>query len=318
MQYNTSSGKRDFGVSAGCQPAVQAGWWPMSRVQTNPSEQDVVCNICGALHAEETYEIGSSRGESGSIGMGVCGTCWEAAKWHSNHKQKYRCFNCREEHAKKLILYRPQGERFELNLCRDCLPGGGVMHMFESDVGFRARANVERTWNESRRMALARDNHRCQSCGVGDCRLHVHHILPRSEGGTDHRENLMTLCPECHAEEHGKSACDLCGTLTEKGGTWIDSSGGSWINTCEDCMSYIQRNGKDSERCSICARFCDEHSKSNGVYFGLTEGGTDLYAACDECRRNVIFESWQTRQEYIDKQLPDSHVDVRHWEAGND
>jgi len=31
MQYNTSSGKRDFGVSTGCQPAGDVGWWPMSK-----------------------------------------------------------------------------------------------------------------------------------------------------------------------------------------------------------------------------------------------------------------------------------------------
>jgi hypothetical protein len=26
----------------------------------------------------------------------------------------------------------------------------------------------------------------------------VHHILPRSEGGGDHHENLMVLCGHCH------------------------------------------------------------------------------------------------------------------------
>jgi DEAD/DEAH box helicase domain-containing protein len=85
-------------------------------------------------------------------------------------------------------------------------------------------------WAEQRRLALARDSHRCQTCGAsgengpgqeapaegqpassgtGRARLHVHHIRPFREfgyvpGQNDHYrqanrlENLVTLCPSCH------------------------------------------------------------------------------------------------------------------------
>lgn len=45
-----------------------------------------------------------------------------------------------------------------------------------------------------------RDNYTCQSCRQRlerDC-LSVHHIIPRSEGGTNNLLNLITLCHNCH------------------------------------------------------------------------------------------------------------------------
>ena len=55
----------------------------------------------------------------------------------------------------------------------------------------------------SRRSAiLHRDNYTCQCCGKKNCRLEVHHIKFRSNGGTDDEENLITLCKECHDGIH--------------------------------------------------------------------------------------------------------------------
>jgi len=42
-----------------------------------------------------------------------------------------------------------------------------------------------------------RDDWRCYICGK-DTDLHVHHIIPRSDGGPDIPENLVTLCSGCH------------------------------------------------------------------------------------------------------------------------
>lgn len=44
-----------------------------------------------------------------------------------------------------------------------------------------------------------RDNHTCQECGAGrEAKLHVHHIIPVSRGGTDEMSNLVTLCESCN------------------------------------------------------------------------------------------------------------------------
>ncbi len=58
-------------------------------------------------------------------------------------------------------------------------------------------------WRRLSRQAKRRDKSQCQICGdrPGDpyCELHVHHRVPRSEGGSDTLENLITLCDLCHA-----------------------------------------------------------------------------------------------------------------------
>jgi len=91
-------------------------------------------------------------------------------------------------------------------------------------------------WNDIRDGMLGRDSHTCQDCGrcemdiLGDIMeahghprdmspmdvhdremskeistnmaLEVHHIVPRVAGGTNHPENLITLCRACHRARH--------------------------------------------------------------------------------------------------------------------
>ncbi|OQW94266.1 MAG: hypothetical protein BWK79_06740 [Beggiatoa sp. IS2] len=53
---------------------------------------------------------------------------------------------------------------------------------------------------------LARDGHRCYfyQANQGNCseKLHVHHLIYRSNGGTDAPSNLITLCEKHHALVH--------------------------------------------------------------------------------------------------------------------
>lgn len=63
-------------------------------------------------------------------------------------------------------------------------------------------------WWQIRRLALERDDHACQRCGITRDKLdhepHVHHIKPIREFD-DFRDahtldNVITLCPSCHSE----------------------------------------------------------------------------------------------------------------------
>ncbi len=58
-------------------------------------------------------------------------------------------------------------------------------------------------WNV-REYVLYRDGHTCQICKgkSKDKVLNVHHIKPRSNGGTDRPDNLITLCETCHKNYH--------------------------------------------------------------------------------------------------------------------
>lgn len=57
---------------------------------------------------------------------------------------------------------------------------------------------------------LWRDNYTCQSGRKGkhSDKLHVHHKVFRSQGGTDTTENLIVLCEQCHNDVH-KGKWDL-------------------------------------------------------------------------------------------------------------
>jgi len=50
----------------------------------------------------------------------------------------------------------------------------------------------------SRKNILRRDGHRCQYCGSSSGSLTVDHIMPRSRGGEDSWENLVSACLRCN------------------------------------------------------------------------------------------------------------------------
>lgn len=55
-----------------------------------------------------------------------------------------------------------------------------------------------------RYFVFARDEYTCQVCNKKNKVLHTHHIVYRSEGGTDRADNLITVCSDCHTSEAHK------------------------------------------------------------------------------------------------------------------
>ncbi len=79
------------------------------------------------------------------------------------------------------------------------------------EPGKRNRATIPPAM---RRAVLARDGHRCRVEGCGRARfLEVHHLIPRSEGGENRPENLVTLCSSCHRLLHERGLAE--GALAE-------------------------------------------------------------------------------------------------------
>ena len=69
-------------------------------------------------------------------------------------------------------------------------------------------------FENTRAMVLCRDNYTCHYCKSRhkDSRLEVHHIVFRSQGGSDEESNLVTLCHTCHKDLHeGKIRLGLSG-----------------------------------------------------------------------------------------------------------
>lgn len=62
-------------------------------------------------------------------------------------------------------------------------------------------------YESTKTHVLARDKYKCRICGASfkgrsGKSLHVHHIVFRSNGGSDDIENLVTLCEDCHHTLH--------------------------------------------------------------------------------------------------------------------
>lgn len=72
-------------------------------------------------------------------------------------------------------------------------------------------------WEVLRRRVFERDRYICQYCGSNKD-LAVDHVWPRSKGGKDRMNNLVTACKSCNSSKNGK-------TLRE----WIESKSGPVI-----------------------------------------------------------------------------------------
>jgi len=74
---------------------------------------------------------------------------------------------------------------------------------------------MSKSFQSTRKVALERANHECAFCGVTNEQheqdtgkgLDVHHVLPRSAGGSDKPSNLLAVCRGCHKTlEHSQGA----------------------------------------------------------------------------------------------------------------
>lgn len=123
----------------------------------------------------------------------------------------------REDRLPPSVKHKVQAHIDEIEFCKKILPISDLtLEVSQFDTALMKNPNLIneriRHWGyqkgfnygySSRRSAiLHRDNYTCQCCGKKNCRLEVHHIKFKSNGGTDDEENLITLCKECHDGVH--------------------------------------------------------------------------------------------------------------------
>lgn len=65
----------------------------------------------------------------------------------------------------------------------------------------------------SRKNILRRDHHKCQYCNRTDLPLTIDHIIPKSKGGDDSWENLVTACVKCNNKKGDRSPEDAAMAL---------------------------------------------------------------------------------------------------------
>ena len=115
------------------------------------------------------------------------------------------------------VKHKVQAHIYEIEFCKKILPVSDlILEVSQFDTALmkdpRLISEKVKHWGyqqgfnygySSRREAiLHRDNYTCQCCGKKNCRLEVHHIKFKRNGGTDDEENLITLCEDCHKGVH--------------------------------------------------------------------------------------------------------------------
>ena len=117
------------------------------------------------------------------------------------------------------VKHKVQAHIYEIEFCKKILPisdSNLIIEVSQFDTALmkdpRLISEKVKHWGyqqgfnygySSRREAiLHRDNYTCQCRGKKSCRLEVHHVKFKSNGGTDDEENLITLCEDCHKGVH--------------------------------------------------------------------------------------------------------------------
>lgn len=144
-------------------------------------------------------------------GKGALLYCPHCKRRHRNGSTAKRL--CEDWHSVKAVLKemrtnKPGGNLFFEN--------GTTLLPYRPDTPDLVRHLI---WMRLKGAIARRDRYTCQDCGESfgkirrkvfdkDLRrgsggyrlesLEVHHIVPRSRGGSDHPGNLKTLCPRCH------------------------------------------------------------------------------------------------------------------------
>jgi len=71
-----------------------------------------------------------------------------------------------------------------------------------SVFGNQYQDGIQKGFHNVKAYVLHRDGHQCQKCKTKKGKLHVHHIVFKSNGGTNAPSNLITLCELCHNKLH--------------------------------------------------------------------------------------------------------------------
>jgi len=150
-------------------------------------------------------------------------------------------------------------------------------------------------WRAKREDILKRDGFTCGNCGENAIKtgtqLHVHHIVPRSKGGTHKPSNLKTLCERCHKAVHSSN------TKAPTAGPTIDYD--RLVDTLQQPPEQLE-NG-DWDYINEVAKDLDEYvggeEGSGAQYFPTPPTGDELsaseYAALYSSQNTSDSQRWE-------------------------
>lgn len=153
----------------------------------------MICERCGKEH-------------DGTFGSGrFCSkSCAQSRTWSKEHKHKlseslkqsekvtgaktrtYKCISCGDEY-KGYNRYKK---------CPDCRKKIGRI----KDIS--TINSIKKLSKRTVSKLLKRAEKECVLCGWNVATCDIHHIVERSNGGSDDHDNLVVVCPNCHRSIH--------------------------------------------------------------------------------------------------------------------
>ncbi|PSO57760.1 MAG: HNH endonuclease [Cyanobacteria bacterium QS_7_48_42] len=100
-----------------------------------------------------------------------------------------------------ILLLKGKAEQLEHN-------GLYIYAEFPLPTVIRLRYYVRVPYKEiplTRRNILERDSHTCQYCDYRGEQLTLDHVIPRSRGGKDHWDNLVSACVRCNVKKGSRT-----------------------------------------------------------------------------------------------------------------
>lgn len=129
--------------------------------------------------------------------LGIYNNNFNIQKAHDNYiksKKQYEKFISLQNHSKILNDQLIQTV---------VLDGIRVSKNTFADFPVLGSENYPDNWEALRKLILVRDNYQCQEESA-ECKgpLQIHHIIPLSKGGSNDKNNLITLCMYHHSLKH--------------------------------------------------------------------------------------------------------------------
>ena len=116
--------------------------------------------------------------------------------YYENQEYHYTCEKCGKEFVRKSQIKK--GRHIHCNECK--LQRVHVKEEPQSllDLSSRTVSKI-----------LYRAKCSCSICGWNESSCDIHHIVPKSKGGTNDADNLIIVCPNCHRVIHTTDKYDI-------------------------------------------------------------------------------------------------------------
>ena len=87
-------------------------------------------------------------------------------------------------------------------------PNHNIRQNIKAPTVIRLRQFIRVPYREiplTRKNIFQRDQSCCKYCGQSNTKLSIDHVIPRSRGGTDNWENVITACLQCNVRKGNRT-----------------------------------------------------------------------------------------------------------------